>query len=134
MLKSESVSETNMSPSSVETQVNGFSESIHNNLLKRNKYLVSPPLIPSFNQSRAIDTSKMKRSADAEVILAECEPFTIDDPEATKTFYSPGHPKEYTKNITCVRVIEGRLCLFYDAQIIILALYVKITASLKNKI
>jgi hypothetical protein len=111
MLKSGNISETNMSPSFVATQVNDFSESIRNNLLKRNKYLSassSLPLLPSFNQSKAIDASKTKRSADTDSMLAECEPFTIGD-NITKTFYSPGYPKEYTKNITCVRVIEGRI-------------------------
>lgn len=107
MLESGNISEINMSPSSVETQVNDVSESIRNNLLKRNKYLSSSSL-PSFNQSKAIDASKTKRSADTDSMLAECEPFTIGD-NITKTFYSPGYPKEYTKNITCVRVIEGRI-------------------------
>lgn len=107
--KSGNLSEANMSHSSVATQVNAFPESIRYNLLKRNKYLSSNPAT-SFNQSKAIDVSKTKRSADAELLLAECEPFTIGD-DTTKTFHSPGYPKEYTKNITCVRVIEGRIVL-----------------------
>lgn len=78
-------------------------ENIHINPLKHNstKYLSSLG-----DKSGKADVMKAKRSADAEV-SAECEPFTIGD-EATKTFFSPGYPKEYTKNITCVRVIEGK--------------------------
>lgn len=97
-----------MSPSFVATQVNGFSESIRYNLLKHNKYLPTSTLLAaSFNQSKAIDASKTKRSADAAAMLPECEVFEIGD-NKTRTFYSPGYPKEYTKNITCVRVLEGR--------------------------
>lgn len=36
----------------------------------------------------------------------ECEPFTIGN-ETAKTFNSPGYPLHYTKNISCVRVLEG---------------------------
>lgn len=107
MLKSGNISETNMSSSTEVSRTNDFSESIHNNLLKRNKYLSSSSLL-SLNQSKNRDASKIKRSADSDTMLAECEPFTIGD-NITKTFYSPGYPKEYTKNITCVRVIEGRI-------------------------
>lgn len=92
-------SNTNMSSTAHDTPA----ENIHINPLKHNstKYLSSLG-----DKSGKADVMKAKRSADAEV-SAECEPFTIGD-EATKTFFSPGYPKEYTKNITCVRVIEGK--------------------------
>lgn len=57
---------------------------------------------------KVVDSSKTKRSIENEA--PECEPFTTGD-ESIKTFYSPGHPGEYTKNISCVRVIEGNVLL-----------------------
>jgi hypothetical protein len=39
-------------------------------------------------------------------MFEECMPFVVGG-ENTKTFYSPGYPKTYANNITCVRVIEG---------------------------
>lgn len=78
-----------------------YSEKFHDNPLNSNsnkmKYL----------SSTRPDVFKAKRSTDGGEVSAECEPFTIGD-NATKTFYSPGYPKEYTKNITCIRVIEGK--------------------------
>ncbi|XP_070506869.1 uncharacterized protein Neto [Chironomus tepperi] len=56
--------------------------------------------------NKNVDSVKTKRSLDKENTSPECEPFTIGE-DAIKTFYSPGYPKEYTKNISCVRVIEA---------------------------
>ncbi|KAG5683889.1 hypothetical protein PVAND_013149 [Polypedilum vanderplanki] len=53
-----------------------------------------------------LSNSKTKRSAEQD--REECDPFIVGD-EGMKTFYSPGHPGEYTKNISCVRVIEAPL-------------------------
>lgn len=50
------------------------------------------------------ESAKSKRSVEKEP--AECEPFTLGD-EAGRIFYSPGYPGHYTKNISCVRVLEG---------------------------
>lgn len=58
---------------------------------------------------KQVDTVKTKRSLDREN-PPECDPFIIGD-LATNTFYSPGYPKEYTKNISCVRIIEGKWIL-----------------------
>lgn len=54
------------------------------------------------------DLSKSKRSTMTEKSMApECEPFTVGNMTA-KTFFSPGYPDNYTKNISCVRVLEGK--------------------------
>lgn len=58
------------------------------------------------HNNKNVESVKTKRSLDKENTSPECEPFTIGE-DAIKTFYSPGYPKEYTKNISCVRVIEG---------------------------
>lgn len=58
-------------------------------------------------KSVLLESSKAKRSVVKEKTMApECEPFTIGD-DAAKTFSSPGYPGHYTKNISCVRVLEG---------------------------
>ncbi|KAL7031976.1 hypothetical protein ACKWTF_007190 [Chironomus riparius] len=56
--------------------------------------------------NKNVESVKTKRSLDKDNTSPECEPFTIGE-DAIKTFYSPGYPKEYTKNISCVRVIEA---------------------------
>jgi len=53
------------------------------------------------------NSSKAKRSATGEHSFAEeCAPFTIGN-ETAKTFYSPGYPAHYSKNISCIRVLTG---------------------------
>lgn len=37
----------------------------------------------------------------------DCETFSIGN-EASKTFFSPGYPGNYTKSISCVRVLRGK--------------------------
>lgn len=37
----------------------------------------------------------------------DCESFSVGH-EASKTFNSPGYPENYTKNISCVRVLTGK--------------------------
>lgn len=91
---------TNISEVNMFSSLASYTENIHNNLQKHNKYL-STSIIPSGKNE------KSKRSTETEVSV-ECEPFTVGD-EVAKTFFSPGYPKEYTKNITCVRVIEGNI-------------------------
>lgn len=62
------------------------------------------------------ESLKTKRSADKGItITPECEPFTIGN-EAERTFNSPGYPGLYTKNISCVRVLEGEsvVTLLFD--------------------
>ena len=49
------------------------------------------------------DSSKAKRSIP---MHPDCEPFVIGEIDS-KIFYSPGYPGHYTKNISCVRVLEG---------------------------
>lgn len=52
-------------------------------------------------------SSKKRRSPDEKALVKpECEQFTIGD-ENSRTFYSPGFPGDYTKNTSCVKVIEG---------------------------
>lgn len=57
------------------------------------------------------DPSKSKRSlqnADREVVMhPDCESFSVGH-EASKSFNSPGYPENYTKNISCVRVLTGK--------------------------
>lgn len=81
-----------------------FTKYYINNIISSNqlkaKYLSN--VISSQN-----DLTKSKRSADKDR-ESECEKFAIGE-EGIKTFYSPGYPDEYTKNISCVRVIEGML-------------------------
>lgn len=75
----------------------GYFGSVHNQELRRYKSVLLD------------ESAKSKRSVEKEP--AECEPFTLGD-EAGRTFYSPGYPGHYTKNISCVRVLEGeRECL-----------------------
>ncbi|CRL04102.1 CLUMA_CG017215, isoform A [Clunio marinus] len=68
---------------------------VHNQEFRRNKsVLLEQPL-------------KAKRSAMKEKTMApECELFSIGS-NATKTFSSPGYPDHYTKNMSCVRVLEA---------------------------
>lgn len=77
----------------------GYFGNVHNQELRR-------------YQSVLLDQSnKAKRSAVKEqTISPECEPFTVGE-EGSRTFYSPGYPGHYTKNISCVRVLEGeKIC------------------------
>lgn len=59
-----------------------------------------------WQQSRKLQKSIEKRST-LEKSSRECEPFTIGN-SITKTFYSPGYPGSYSKNISCVKIIEGK--------------------------
>lgn len=62
------------------------------------------------------ESSKAKRSVvDEKTMQSECQPFTIGD-DTTKTFESPGYPGHYTKNISCVRVLEGKKTSQYYFQ------------------
>lgn len=80
------------------TSLNG---SIHHNNLS------NPIIIHKY-----ADSTKAKRSLDKENTSPECEPFTIGD-DSIKTFWSPGYPNDYTKNISCVRVIDGEMSFKY---------------------
>lgn len=75
----------------------GYFGNVHNQELRRYKSVLLE------------ESSKTKRSAVKEKTMApECEPFTIGEGITTRTFYSPGYPGQYTKNISCVRVLEGK--------------------------
>lgn len=78
----------------------GYFGNVHNQELRRYKSVLLE------------ESSKTKRSAVKEKTLApECEPFTFGN-EAERTFNSPGYPGHYTKNISCVRVLEGKKDIF----------------------
>jgi hypothetical protein len=76
----------------------GYFGNVHNQELRRYKSVLLE------------ESSKAKRSAKEKLMAPECEPFTIGN-EAERTFTSPGYPGLYTKNISCVKVLEGeRIC------------------------
>lgn len=57
-----------------------------------------------YNSTKLHLTMKAKRSTDDEDL---CEKFVFNE-EHEKSFYSPGYPSTYVKNITCTRVLQGK--------------------------
>jgi hypothetical protein len=81
----------------------GYFGNVHNKELRRYKSVLLDESSKTKRSAQWTDKEKEER----------CAPFVIGD-EATKTFYSPFYPEHYSKNISCVRVLEGEkiICVF----------------------